>query len=289
MGSSLVPAVSAPSCSVCQAKEKQQRLLLFLGKNGSCRSQWAFPFMHTQACALYGEGTSANMLLVQSVQRKASHGMCVGSMCGTGPWEGFRSTLCDGSSLCGCRARQAEVCELPRASHCYWEGGDFLFIESFPLFCSSFLMINVFFIIPTNSTLLLEILSLIQISVGESNRKNVFSSWEKTLPFKIPEPRAPPWQHPPAVLRHRQNMCTQSVPTWATPEHLQQEGDGSAQSSNPWHFPGLFPPSSPSTSLKYKNLLVFRWWTPSCASRGIYPVALFSLFLGLWLSLLSAK
>lgn len=47
-------------CSMCQAKEKQQRLVLFLEKNGFCRSHWASPLMHTQACALYSKGTSAS-------------------------------------------------------------------------------------------------------------------------------------------------------------------------------------------------------------------------------------
>lgn len=163
--------------------------------------------MHTRARALHSEGTSASTFLVQpSPWQHPTEvcGSCVWDRSLTGPQK---------NPQCGCRARQAEVCELPTASHCSWEGGDFLFIESFPLLCPSFLMINAVFIFPTNSTLLLEILSLIQISVSESSGKNVFSSWEKTLPFKIPEPRAPPRQHPPAALRHRKNLCTPSAPT----------------------------------------------------------------------------
>lgn len=69
-------------------------------------------------------------------------------------------------------------------------------------------MINAPFIILTNSTLILEILSLIEISVSESSGKNVFWSRERTLPSEFPEPRAPPRQRPPAAPRDRKCPAT---------------------------------------------------------------------------------
>lgn len=87
-------------------------------------------------------------------------------------------------------------------------------------------MINAPFIILTNSTLILEILSLIEISVSESSGKNVFWSRERTLPSEFPEPRAPPRQRPPAAPRDRK--CPATWHPWCL-----RQGKETAQSPTP--------------------------------------------------------
>lgn len=164
------------------------------------------------ACVLCTEVACGNTCSLVSSQWKASLQKCLWALDMREAAPGsFRKSLADSKSLRGWRDGQAveqRCAQLLTASHCHWEGGHFLFTESFPLFCSSFLMINAPFIILTNSTLILEILSLIEISLSESSGKNVFSSWERTLPSEFPEPRAPPRQRPPAAPRDRKRLAT---------------------------------------------------------------------------------
>lgn len=78
-------------CSLCQAKEKQQRLVLFLGRNGSCRSQWAV-HAHTGSSSAQW-GNLCKHVPGAAFSMKASHRTCVGPVCGTGAWQGLRRIL----------------------------------------------------------------------------------------------------------------------------------------------------------------------------------------------------
>lgn len=80
-------------------------------KMGSAGVSGQFPFMHTQARVLYSEATYANTFLVRWLFNGKHPTECVWVLhVGHEPEKGFRRILCDGSLLCGCRARQAEVC-----------------------------------------------------------------------------------------------------------------------------------------------------------------------------------
>jgi len=153
-------------CSTCQAKEKKQRLVLFLGiTKGFCRDSWAVSsHAHTGWHSMWRVDLCKHFCSIMSSQWRASHR----SVCRYCMWERGLITVSEKLSpmvsYCGWRARQAAAQRcvlLPAAFHCYREGGDFLVTEPFPLSCSSFLMINTLFIILSNSTSLLEILSLI--------------------------------------------------------------------------------------------------------------------------------
>lgn len=280
-------------CSTCQAREKKQKLLLFLEKNGFCRKWWAVSFhADTGLHSAQRQNCCKPVPTAMSFHRKVSLEKCLSGCC---VWERswragsqtFSPTVTDCmwlQNLAGC---WTELVQLSTTFHCYREGGDFLFIESFPLFRSSFLMINAPFIILTNSTLLWEILSLwfhsvsqVEKMCSQAERKPSHSKFlsQEHLPCNILQlfsqracSRGTLNQFPPGPLwstSSRKDICSSQQPlalltlplTWLTQ-----------------HFPN------------YTNLLVFSLLRSSCASREIYHMDLLFLFQGHWLSLLSAK